>query len=244
MTFMNCKIYTQTHTGKKRKNNQDFILSNKTLNLYAVADGMGGHKGGEIASQTAVQVLESYMLKAFQGDNFFPEESLVEAFKEANIQVYQKAQENQLELSGMGTTLVACMLWEQKAFFANVGDSRAYFFNGSYLWRVTEDHSVLNEQLKKGLIEESQARLIKDSNVITRSIGFLPEISVDFFEKDLIKKDLFLLCSDGLTSLVSESRICDLIKETPLEELCDKCVQAALDEGGIDNISVIVVAPY
>ena len=240
---MICKVYSKTHVGKRRKNNQDSILVNTDLNLYAVADGMGGHKGGEVASAKAIQVLETYMQTAVKKQVFFPEVALTEAFQLAGNQVYLKSRENKLELAGMGTTLVACFFWKKKVFFANVGDSRAYLFRDPYMWRVTEDHSIINEQLKKGLISEEQVGLLEETNIITRSIGFMPDVEVDVFEKTLLPKDLFLLCSDGLCGMVPDREICEITKSHPPEEMADKYLQKALDAGGDDNISLIVIAP-
>ena len=240
---MNCKVYSTTHVGKRRKNNQDSILVNTDLNLYAVADGMGGHKGGEVASAKAIEVLENYMLDAVKKKDFFPEVALMEAFQIASNQVYLKSRENELALAGMGTTLVACFIWQSKIFFANVGDSRAYLFRDPYLWRVTEDHSVINEQLKKGLISEDQAGLLEDTNVITRSIGFMPDVEVDVFEKKILPKDFFMLCSDGLSGMVPDKEICEISRNNSLEKVTERYLQQALDAGGDDNISIIVISP-
>lgn len=236
------KGYSITHVGHKRKINQDCLLVNEDLNLYVVADGMGGHSGGEVASALAVQTLQSFLQEAAQQTNFSPENYLVEAFQEANTQVFNKSQENDKELIGMGTTLVVCMVWKSKAFFGNVGDSRAYLFRDPYLWRITEDHSVVNNQLKRGLIEQEQTPFLMNANVITRSIGFFPEIQVDLFQKDLKQGDLFLLCSDGLNE-ISDQGICELAKNYSPEALPKQCINKVLEGEGNDNISVVVVTP-
>ncbi len=239
---MSSKGYGLTHIGNKRGNNQDSFLIDENLSLYAVADGMGGHRGGEVASALAIETLQNFLKEAIKQKNFSPDFFLAEAFQEANIQVFQKSQENDRKLTGMGTTLVVCMIWKNKAFFGNVGDSRAYLFRDSYLWRVTEDHSIMNSQLKKGLIEEEQVPFLINSNVITRSIGFFPEIQVDLFQRDLRPGDLFLLCSDGLNE-ISDQEICKLAQNYSPEALPKQCVKKVLEGEGNDNISVIVVAP-
>ena len=239
---MEVKIYSKTHVGMVRKNNQDSLLISKDCPLFAVADGMGGHKGGEVASATAVSALENFVVTAIKDENFSPEIHLVEGFHEANSQVFTKSRENGGELMGMGTTLVACFLWKGKAFFANVGDSRAYLFHYPHLWRITEDHSVLNMQMKRGLIKENDAALFSESNVITRSIGFISEVEVDLFQKDLVPGDLFLLCSDGLNE-VPDQELCELFKTYSNNMLAEKALEKALDAGGHDNISVIVISP-
>ncbi len=239
---MPTKSFGKTHVGLKRKDNQDSILMDNELNLYAVADGMGGHKGGSVASKLAIEHLQKFMKKSFESDNFQPEVSLLEAVKEANYQVYEKSQED-TDVAGMGTTLVVAMIWKNKAFFANVGDSRAYFFKDPHLWRITEDHSILNNQIKKGLIDQKKASLLVDTNIITRSIGFIPEVEVDIFQKNLQANDLFILCSDGLVEMVNDETICELSKNYTPDALVDQLINRSLDAGGNDNISVIVVVP-
>ena len=239
---MKAKGYGITHVGHKRTNNQDTLLVDEDLNLYAVADGMGGHNGGEVASALAIKTLQNFLKESLKQTNFSPDIYLVEAFQEANSCVFNKSQDNDKELIGMGTTLVVCMVWENKAFFGNVGDSRAYLFREPYLWRITEDHSVVNSQLKKGLIEQEQTPFLVNSNVITRSIGFFPEIQVDLFQRDLRPEDLFLLCSDGLNE-ISDQKICELAKSYSPETLPKQCINTVLDGAGNDNISVIVVDP-
>ena len=239
---MEAKVYSKTHTGMVRQSNQDSILVSKDCPLFVVADGMGGHKGGEVASATAVSAIENFILTAIKDRNFSPEVHLVEGFHEANTQVFLKSRENNGELMGMGTTLVACFLWKGKAFFANVGDSRAYLFHYPHLWRITEDHSVLNMQMKRGLIKEDKAVLFSESNVITRSIGFISEVEVDLFQKDIVPGDLFLLCSDGLNE-IPDSELSALFTKYSDDMLAEKALQKALDAGGHDNISVIVISP-
>ena len=237
------KGYSITHVGNKRESNQDSLLVDEDIRLYAVADGMGGHSGGEVASALAIQALQNFLKEAVKQDNFSPDVFLVEAFQEANTQVFQKSQDKgEPHLVGMGTTLVVCMIWKDTAFFANVGDSRAYLFREPYLWRITEDHSVVNSQLKRGLIEQEQAPFLINSNIITRSIGFFPEIQVDLFQRDLGKGDLFLLCSDGLNE-IPDQEICKLAQTHSPETLPKECVNKVLASEGNDNISVIVVVP-
>ena len=235
------KGYGLSHVGG-RQNNQDSILVNENLHLYAVADGMGGHNGGEVASALAIEKLDAFLGEAIKQDSFSPDPYLIEAFQEANTQVFTKSQEDEKRFSGMGTTLVVCMLWNNKAFFGNVGDSRAYLFREPYLWRITEDHSVVNNQLKKGLIDEEQSPFLMHANVITRSIGFFNDIQVDLFQRDILPGDLFLLCSDGLND-ISDQEICELAKNYSPKSLPQQCINKVLDERASDNISVIVIEP-
>ena len=234
--------YGLTHVGNKRKSNQDSFIIDEKLQLYVVADGMGGHKGGGIASQIAVKAVNSFLKETYKREDFSIETDLAEAFQEANSQVFEKSQEGNKELLGMGTTLVACMIWKKKAYFANVGDSRAYLFRDSNIWRITEDHSIINNQIKNGLIEEDQIPFLTHSNLITRSIGFFPKIQVDLFKKDISANEFYLLCSDGLNEL-SEKKILELSQDYSPEGLANQCVKKVLDGEANDNVTVLVVTP-
>lgn len=237
------KAYGDSHIGLKRRENQDRILIDEDLQLYAVADGMGGHKGGAVASQTAIDILQNYIQQGYQKGNFHPELELEKAFLRANETVHAKSKEDEQNLIGMGTTLVAAMIYKKKIVFANVGDSRAYLFRDPHLWRVTEDHSVMNNRIKKGLIKEDDIPFLADSNVITRSIGFVLDLKVDIFQREIMKDDVFLLCSDGLTSMVSDEKIATIFKNYSQKAVVEQLVNHSLDAGGNDNISVIVVTP-
>lgn len=237
------QIYGDTHVGLKRKDNQDSYLIDNDLHLFAVADGMGGHKGGAVASTTAIKTLQDFTKAACKKKNFSPEVALRDGFIEANNKVYEKSQDTDEDLSGMGTTLVAAMIYEKQIFFANVGDSRAYLFREPYLWRVTEDHSILNDRLKKGLIDQENASFFLDNNVITRSIGFIPNVEVDIFQREIMPDDLYMLCSDGLTSMIDDENISSILENYSKEDLVKQLIDKSLDAGGYDNISVIVISP-
>ena len=239
---MEIKSYGQTHIGLKRKSNQDSILIDSEIKLFVIADGMGGHKGGATASALAIKAFQEYLHSVINTADFNPEKALVEGFEIANKAVFDKSKENSEALTGMGTTLTACLLWNNTCFFVNVGDSRAYLFEDPYLWRITEDHSIISHQIKKRLITEEQAHLFADANVITRSIGFLPEVEVDLFKRKFKKKNLFLLCSDGLHGMINDAKISELCKKYPAEDITEQCIQSSLDAGGNDNISVIVIS--
>ena len=239
---MEIKSYSQTHIGLKRKSNQDSILIDSEIKLFAIADGMGGHKGGAIASSLAIKTLQEYVRARIKLTDFNPEKTLVEGFKTANKMVLDKSKESLETLTGMGTTLTACLFWDNTCFFVNVGDSRAYLFKDPYLWRITEDHSVISHQIKKRLITEEQVHLFADANVITRSIGFLPAVEVDLFKRKFAKKNLFLLCSDGLHGMINDKELSELCKKYPPEDIAEQCIQSSLDAGGNDNISVIIIS--
>ena len=235
------KVFHRTHKGLKRSVNQDSVLVNQDLGLFAVADGMGGHKGGEVASATAISALNTFISEALKKPDFLPETHSIEGFRAANKEVFEKSRANNGELMGMGTTLVSCLLWKGRAYFTNVGDSRAYLFRTPRLWRITEDHSIVNMQLKKGLITEENVKLLPEGNVITRSIGFISEVEADFFQKDIAPGDLFLLCSDGLNE-IPERELARMLLSTAPENFASAALQKTLDCGGHDNISFIVIA--
>jgi len=234
--------FGQTNVGLKRTENQDSILMDTESNLFAIADGMGGHKEGKLASQLAIEQLHKSFKKSLDSDNIHPETLLTNAFQEANTRVYEKSLES-LQMDGMGTTLVAAFISQNKIFFGNVGDSRAYLFRDPYLWRITEDHSILYTQIKNGLIDEAKASLMIDTNIITRSIGFTANVEIDIFQKDLQPNDLFILCSDGLIDMIGDKEICEISKKYAPDVLVNQLINRSLDAGGNDNISVVVIIP-
>lgn len=210
------------------------------LGLFVVADGMGGHSGGEVASSMAVQTAEE-VARGLKGSSVPPREAIVKMYEEASDRIYEKAAKES-KLSGMGTTMVLTYLSGSSLFIGNVGDSRAYLFRKPHLWQVTEDHSLLNEQLRAGLIREDQIRQFVGKNVITRSVGYEREVNVDILERSLRPGDCFLLCSDGLSGLVTDGKISEILNKFPLEQVVDKCVEAALANGGDDNVTVLLLA--
>ena len=144
---------------------------------------------------------------------------------------------------GMGTTMVAFLSVGDKAYIANVGDSRAYLFRSPQLWQITDDHSLVNEQVKAGVISEEEAPSVLGRNVITRSVGFEKEVVADVIERTVDPGDMFLLCSDGLSGLVRDEQISELCVKGTLKEIAQRCINAAKKAGGDDNISVILIKP-
>lgn len=237
----------KTDLGRIRENNEDkyefFIPEDEdTLALkgafYAVADGMGGHAAGQIASELALKTA----IKAYYSDSSpILEESLRAAFQTSNALIYDAARAIS-ERAGMGTTMTALVLRGEEAFIAHVGDSRCYRLRGGKLEQLTEDHTWVNEQVKHGLMSQEEAELSPFRNVITRSLGNTPSVDVDILSDELKINDVFLLCSDGLTSEVSDDEIRDvLIKSSPSKTAWD-LVELALDHGGRDNCTVLIVA--
>ena len=229
------KAYGQTDIGLKRKNNQDAILVAEDIHLYAVADGMGGHKGGEVASQMSLKVAEDFF-RANQ--NMDPRALTKEMYRRACEKVYDESQIDQ-SLSGMGTTLVLAFLRDTKVYFGNVGDSRVYMFKNNRLWQITDDHSLLNEQVRAGLIEEDNADHFEGKNVITRSVGFERVVENDFLERDIDSNESYILCSDGLHGLISNEEILQVCRDHPLEKWPEMMINKAKEAGGDDNVSVV-----
>jgi PPM family protein phosphatase len=240
---MRFEVWAQTDVGLKRDINQDAILVDHELNLFIVADGMGGHKGGEVASALAVETVQDAIKKRKSEPKLSPRKVLAEAYREASSRIHHKSTFESPELMGMGTTMV--LFWEHRGrvYIGNVGDSRAYLFTGQRLWQLTEDHSLINEQVRAGVISEEEAPHVVGRNVITRSVGFERDVMVDVLEREPQPGDLYLLCSDGLSGLVSPERLADVIQHTSPEEAVAKCIKEATAAGGDDNISVIIIRP-
>ncbi len=239
---MNFSIWGITDVGLKRKENQDSIYVDKDLGLVVVADGMGGHKGGEVASSIAVKTSKKAMQEhIMSNEKKDPREIVEEIIRRANKDIYIHGHEKNPELEGMGTTMVVGLITEKTIYFGNVGDSRAYLFKKPSLWQVTEDHSLVNEQVRAGFISEEESENIAGKNVITRSVGFSETVDVDIFERELQSGEVYLLCSDGLCGLITNEEITDIFCSYPVAEVVPIFIDAAKKAGGDDNISAIVV---
>ncbi len=225
-------IYTKTNKGLVRQSNQDSLLI--AHNTYGVADGMGGHKGGETASRVAVQVVKE-QLSGKQPDAAL----LSAAFSAANERVYEMQKRN-ADLSGMGTTMT--LLWEtdDKMLIAHVGDSRAYLLRDGELKQQTEDHSVVAELLRNKIITSEMALTHPYRSVITRALGTDPTVETDIYNVEKKLGDLWLVCSDGLYNMVSDEQISEVLTELPTEKAADKLLELAIDHGGHDNISFVL----
>ena len=234
---MEIKAWGATDVGLKRENNQDSILINKPLKLYIVADGMGGHKGGEVASDLAVKtVLKVIESQAGRGD---VRDILRLAYQEASGCIHHTAKIERPELDGMGTTMVLGYVQGDQIFFGNVGDSRAYLFSENELWQITEDHSLVNEQIRSGMITPAQAENVVGKNVITRSVGFEESVKPDIYQRTLKAGEGYLFCSDGLCGLISDEMIAEIVESCNDDQIVPRCIEEAKAAGGDDNISVI-----
>lgn len=240
---MRFEVWAQTDVGLKRDINQDAILVDHDLNLFVVADGMGGHKGGEVASALAVETVQDSIFKRKNETKLSARKALSDAYREASQRIHHKSTFESPELMGMGTTMVLFWEWRGRLYIGNVGDSRAYMFSPPHLWQLTEDHSLINEQVRAGVISEEEAPHVIGRNVITRSVGFEREVVVDVLEREPQSGELYLLCSDGLSGLVPPARLLDIFLHSRVEEIVPRCIKEAKAAGGDDNISVIVIRP-
>lgn len=239
---MKFEVWAQTDVGLKRDINQDAILVDHDLQLYIVADGMGGHKGGEVASAMAVEAVQDTVRRHANDSKLNARRVLADAYREASLRIYQKSAYENPELLGMGTTMVLLWATKDRLYIGNVGDSRAYLFRiPNMLWQLTEDHSLINEQVKAGVISEEEAPHVVGRNVITRSVGFEKDVLADVLEREAVPDDLYLLCSDGLSGLVQTNKLVEILTKNRPTEAVSKLVKEAKAAGGDDNISVILI---
>lgn len=243
MKRMKFDAWYMTDKGLRRDSNQDSCLINKKLGLFIVADGMGGHSGGEVASSMAVETAEEIVL---QPDVLkkSPREIILQAYEESSRRIFDKAANERPELAGMGTTMVIAYIRGKHLYVGNVGDSRCYLFKKPYLWQITEDHSLLNEQLRAGVVNEEQIQNFVGRNVITRSVGYERDVHPDVIEREVSPGETFLICSDGLSSLVPDRRIGEILNQNPPDKAVQACVEQALANGGDDNVTVLALHFY
>ncbi len=248
---MNIAASGITDTGRKRDHNEDSFLVDDTLGLFVVADGMGGHAGGGTASKLAVETIRDRLREAKRdapgafGASAEPEdgkllEFLRQAVEAACAAIFTAAQGDP-SLAGMGTTVTAALIDGATAYVAHVGDSRCYLLREGRIYQISEDHSLVNEQLKAGAITVDQARHSRFRNIITRSVGFEQEVMVDMMGLEVEPGDKMVLCCDGLSNLVQDHEILEIAGSVPVEEAPGKLVALANERGGDDNITVIVV---
>ncbi|MBX5459237.1 MAG: Stp1/IreP family PP2C-type Ser/Thr phosphatase [Thermogemmatispora sp.] len=235
-----------TDVGRKREHNEDNmayvipkdpqVMATKG-SLFIVADGMGGHAAGEVASEIAVDTVSTAY---YQDDSDEVPVALVRAIKRANAAIHQRAAENMLR-NGMGTTCVAAVLRGNMAYIANVGDSRAYLIRGKTVKQISQDHSWVAEQVRAGLLTEDQARTHAQRNVITRSLGTQPDVEIDIFTEPLQEGDSLVLCTDGLSGLITEDELQEIVNRFVPQESVYHLVERANENGGPDNITAIVI---
>ncbi|MHC5269356.1 Stp1/IreP family PP2C-type Ser/Thr phosphatase [Enterococcus sp. LJL98] len=238
------EVYFQSDQGKRRNSNQDYtatFINQKGKLLALLADGMGGHQAGDIASRQAVQAIGD------QWENSDIESSekaiqwFIQQIQEANQAIFEKGQSDQT-LSGMGTTFEAVTVLENQVALAHVGDSRIYLARGKQLLPLTEDHSLVNELLKSGEITKEMAVNHPRKNIITRSLGMPGNLEIDVSIHDVAAGDRLLICSDGLTNMVPEERISQILAQaTSLQAASQRLIDEANLQGGLDNITVLLM---
>lgn len=239
--------YSVSDIGRRRQMNQDFVFSSdrpvgRFPNLYIVADGMGGHQAGEYASQFTVDRIASIMQDS---DNPSPEEVMVLALQEANRELRLIAQSDP-KYYGMGTTAVMAVITGNILQAANVGDSRLYIVDRTRgMYQVTTDHSLVEEMIQAGSLDKEAARIHPDKNVITRAVGAEATLKVDLFTEVLTGQSLILMCTDGLTNMLDDRQIEQIIwRSRTIEEAASVLVTVANEAGGMDNISVTLIDPF
>lgn len=232
----------RTDIGKKRVQNQDSIFfTDEPIgplpNLYIVADGMGGHKAGDVASKTAIECITEYVKESTLNNSV---SVLKRAIIFANDKIYKMARENE-DWKGMGTTLVAAVCEEDTLYVANIGDSRLYFI-GDDIRQVTMDHSLVEELIRSGQQERNKGRNHPEKNIITRALGISDKVVTDFFELEIQEKESILLCSDGLTNMIEDDEIKEIVLECSgdITAAVEKLIDRANYYGGKDNISVVL----
>jgi len=240
------KTFSMTDAGRRRDMNQDYLYASETAvgklpNLFIVADGMGGHKAGEYASQTAVETIVEYIK---DNESELLVSTIKKAIGEANKKILKEAIID-IEKEGMGTTVVAATIKGDRLLAANVGDSRLYLVNEEGITQVTVDHSYVEEMIRSGRIARSEAKHHPDKNKITRAVGVFPKIEVDFFEVKVAQGDTILLCTDGLTNMVEDEDIKKIILgQRDIVEKTATLVETANKNGGTDNITVLLIEPF
>jgi serine/threonine protein phosphatase PrpC len=249
---MDVKAYGLTDVGRQRQHNEDTFLVADEAQLFLVADGMGGHAAGEIASRIAVDSISEFIVHTKEDDGTWPHaydehytrttNRLMAALRMANTRVLE-AMRKDAKLRGMGTTVVACMADDGKISVAHVGDSRAYMIRGGKISRITNDHSWVYEQVQAGMLTEAEAEKHPLRNVITRALGGALAVNPDASEIESRPDDIYLLCSDGLTGMVPEDEILKLVTENAddLEKACKELIDTANARGGLDNVTAILV---
>jgi len=243
---MKITVFGLTDVGRRRENNQDRFLVEPDYSVFAVADGMGGHAAGEVASRIAIEALADTMRE--NGSNVDPLDAqraasrLTQAVQEGNRRICESVL-TRAEWRGMGTTLVAMVAAGNRAVIGHVGDSRAYRMREGRLDRLTSDHSYVGEQVRLGLLTDEEAQRHPMRNIVTRAMGNRTELEVELNEEIVREGDLFLLCSDGLNSMLTDEEILETLLQNPtdVEATCRALVERANAKGGEDNITVVVV---
>ena len=239
------QVFAKTDIGKERKVNEDFYYISKPedkIKLFILADGMGGYNAGEVASKMAVETVKSYIYKHFDKNKNSKEnieQLLKDAIENANDTIYKKAQ-NKKDLYGMGTTLDVCLIYNSKLYIGHIGDSRVYRIRKEFMRRITRDHSYVQTLIEDGKITKEEALHHPKRNMLTKALGCTEKAEPDVYTKTFIKDDIILMTSDGLTNMVKENDIYNIIKQDKLNA-AENLVKQANENGGYDNITVVII---
>ena len=239
------KAYAKSDLGKVREMNQDYYYISNSLDevqLYLLADGMGGYNGGEIASKLAVQTAKNYIennFKEIEKDRDSIIQLLGSSMEYANMVVYEKSKENQ-ELQGMGTTLEICLIYNNKVYIGHVGDSRIYRIRKEFIRKLTQDHSYVQKLVADGTITKEEAAHHPQKNMLMKALGCNAFVEPDVMVKGFLKDDILIMCSDGLTNMVDQETIYKMASKN-IEQAPKDLVELANNNGGYDNITVVVI---
>lgn len=243
-------VVRQTHVGLHRDRNEDAVASDLSIGLLLLADGMGGYKAGEVASEIAVLMIAAEITESMQRSAAYRQSMLkrliesqmmLDAVKKTNAAIYQISQ-NEPQCAGMGTTLVAAIFTTNQVVVGHIGDSRMYLLRGLKLKQITEDHSLVQAQINAGLISQEQAEASTKKNLVTRALGVDQEVELELQIFDVAVGDVYLLCSDGLSDLVNDAEIEKILIEAGhnIARAANKLIEAANEQGGTDNVSVVI----
>ena len=250
---MKIRYAARTHLGKQRSNNEDNYYVIPEEHLYVVADGMGGHSSGEVASLLAVETMANFFIDS-SGNQFadwpadvsselsYDEKRLSTAVKLANLKVHETAQSAE-RYRGMGTTVVSVFLGKAGAYLAHVGDSRGYLIRGGDIQQVTKDHSLLNETLKIRQLTPDEIKHFAHKNVIVRALGLLDTVDVDLTPVDPRPGDVYLICSDGLSDMLEDAEMLSIVEKNhgDMDKAACQLIEQANENGGVDNITTVLV---
>ena len=239
------KAYAKSDVGKVREMNRDYYYISNSLDevqLYILADGMGGYNGGEIASKIAVETAKNYIennFKEIEKDRDSIIQLLGSSMEYANMVVYEKSQEKP-ELHGMGTTLEICLIYNNKVYIGHIGDSRIYRIRKEFIRKLTQDHSYVQKLVKEGKITKEQAEVHPQKNMLTRALGCNAFVEPDVMVKGFLKDDILVMCSDGLTNMVKTEIIYQEASKN-IEQAPKELVRIANENGGKDNVTVVII---
>ena len=238
-------VFAKSDIGKIREQNQDYYYipsSDSDLQLYILADGMGGYKGGEIASKMATEAVKEYVHLNFPKTEGLKErilELVRQAAIYANKVVFDKSKEAE-ELEGMGTTLEICLIYNNKAYIGHIGDSRIYRIRKGVMRKLTKDHSYVQKLVEDGTITREEANVHPKKNMLIKALGCTPFVEPDIRARNIEKNDILIMCSDGLTNMVTEEKIFNIIQDNP-QNAADILIEEARNAGGYDNITVVII---